>query len=121
MISQAEIGAKGEAIATKYLRRNGFMIRDLNWRNGRYEIDIIAERWGVVHFVEVKTRKKGGWSSPEDAITSAKFASLRKAASAYLASHAITGEHQFDLVAIDMDGDNPSDIRYVENAMQSAW
>ncbi len=121
MTQAATIGAKGERIAVAYLRKNGFLIRELNWRNGRYEIDIIAERWGVIHFVEVKSRKAGGWISPEESINQNKFNALRRAASAYLAINFLRGEHQFDLVAIDMEGDTPSDVRYIENAMQSSW
>lgn len=121
MIDSATIGLIGEKAATKYLRRNGFLIRELNWRNGRYEIDIIAEKWGVVHFVEVKTRTKGGWSSPEMAFTTHKFESLRKAAAQYLGLHHFRGEHQFDLIAVEMEGETVSEIRYIEKAMQSTW
>ncbi len=117
----ATIGAIGEAEAIRYLRRNGFLIREQNWRNGRYEIDIIAQKWGVIHFVEVKSRKVGGWSTPEQAITREKFHSLSRAASAYLAINAIREEHQFDLIAIDMEGESVADLRYIENAMQSSW
>ncbi len=121
MIEAAIIGARGEKEAVKYLRRNRFLIRELNWRSGRYEIDIIAERWGVLHFVEVKSRKAGGWSSPEEAITAHKFASLRRAASSYMGQHYYKGEHQFDLIAIEMDGETLADLRYIEKAMQSEW
>ncbi|MFI3323607.1 MAG: YraN family protein [Rikenellaceae bacterium] len=118
---RATIGEVGERAAVAYLRSNGFMIRERNWRNGRYEIDIIAERWGVIHFVEVKSRKVDGWSTPEQAIDKHKFESLRRAAAAYLGINAIRGEHQFDLVAVDMQGEEPVAVRFTENAMQSAW
>ncbi len=121
MEQKGQIGAAGEKRAIAHLRANGFLIRERNWRNGRYEIDIIAERWGVIHFVEVKSRKVGGWSTPEQAITKHKFESLRHAAAAYLGLNAIRGEHQFDLIAVDMDGQTPVDVRHIENAMQSTW
>ncbi|MFI3332392.1 MAG: YraN family protein [Rikenellaceae bacterium] len=121
MTEAAIIGARGEKEAVRYLRRNKFLIRELNWRSSRYEIDIIAERWGVLHFVEVKCRKAGGWSSPEEAITEHKFASLRRAAASYLGQYYFRGEHQFDLIAVEMDGDRLVDLRYIENAMQSRW
>lgn len=121
MNETALTGALGERAAVKYLRRKGFLIQELNWRCGRYEIDIIAERWGVIHFVEVKTRKAGGLTTPEEAITAHKFASLSKAAAAYLAYKRVRGEHQFDLVAVDIDDENIVDIRYIENAMESSW
>ncbi len=117
----AEIGAKGERIAVKYLRQNGFLIRDLNWRCGRYELDIVAERLGVIHFVEVKTRSSSGWCTPESAMTKSQFKSMRHAAIAYLAQIRFRGEHQFDLIAVEMQGDEPLDVRYIEKAMQSSW
>ncbi len=115
------IGAKGEDFATSWLRKNGFYIRERNWRNGRYEIDIIAERWDTIHFIEVKTRSVNGWSSPEDAITINKFNSLKRAATAYLAFFGITSEFQFDLIAIDVDSLGEMKLRYIENAMESRW
>ncbi len=121
MNQAATIGTIGERAAVTYLRGKGFLIRELNWRNGRYEIDIIAEKWGVIHFVEVKSRKAGGWSSPEDAITDKKFNSLRRAAAAYLGINAHRGEHQFDLIAVEMEGEKPLEVRYIENAMQTNW
>ncbi len=121
MRDSALIGAQGEAEAVDYLRRKGFYIRERNWRNGRYEIDIIAEKWGVIHFVEVKTRKAGGWTTPEQSITREKFASLRHAASAYLGIVHHRGEHQFDVIAIEMLDMKVIELRYIEKAMHSSW
>ncbi len=121
MNDKAAIGAAGEKAAIAYLRKNGFMIRDKNWRAGRYEIDIIAEKWGVIHFVEVKSRAAGGWCRPEDAINRDKFRAVSRAAAAYLGINAIRGEHQFDLIAVEMEGLSPIEVRYIEKAMQSSW
>ncbi len=120
-MNSAIVGVNGERAAVKYLRRNGFLIRECNYRNGRYEIDIIAERWGVIHFVEVKSRQLDGLTTPEQSIDEHKFASLRRAASLYLAQNRVRGEYQFDLVAVDMDGVEPINVRYIEKAMQSHW
>ncbi len=117
----AEIGALGEQLATDYLRTNGFYIRDRNWRAGRYEIDIIAERWDCVHFVEVKCRKAGGYTTPESAITPNKFQALTHAASAYISSFGIEQEVQFDLIAIDLYDDDSTELRYIEHAMEFRW
>lgn len=117
----ATIGAIGEQAAVDFLRSNGFYIRERNWRNGRYEIDIIAEKWGEIHFVEVKSRKAGGWSTPEMAFTRQKFDALRHAATAYLGMIAYHGEHQFDLIAIEMLEMKVVELRYIEKAMQSSW
>ncbi len=117
----SQIGTLGEQAAVDFLRSKGFYIRERNWRNGRYEIDIIAEKWGEIHFVEVKTRKAGGWSTPEMAITREKFNSLRHAAAAYLGMISHRGEHQFDLIAVEMLEMKVVELRYIEKAMQSSW
>ena len=39
-----DIGKMGEQIATKYLITKGYIIRNVNWRINRLEIDIVAEK-----------------------------------------------------------------------------
>jgi len=120
MNERAQIGAEGERLAAEWLREHGFRILHTNWRRGRYELDIVAAREGTVHFVEVKCRKGEGLTTPEEAITRAKFAALSKAAQAYIALYGVGGEVQFDLVAVEHDGGRWT-VRYVPNAMYSSW
>lgn len=121
METNAEIGARGERIATDWLRSRGFLIEERNWRNGRYEIDIIARRWDEIHFVEVKTRMAGGWTTHEQAIDPKKFRSLRRAAALYLALHPSPETPQFDLCAVETRPDGTYEVRFTENAMESHW
>ena len=114
-IIQAEIGARGEDIATEWLRERGYYIVERNWRVGRYEMDIIAEHYDTLHFVEVKTRRKGGWQSAYDSIDEQKTRSLRRAAMAYRSMHRIRHNIQFDLIAITVYDDNSTSLEYVEN------
>ncbi len=53
--SRKEIGAFGERVAAEYLRRHGFKIIDRNIARKTGELDLIAEKTGTLHFVEVKT------------------------------------------------------------------
>ena len=121
MKSTLEIGQHGEDIAVEYLRCNGYMIAARNWRSGRYEIDIVAERRGVTHIVEVRTRRAGALLSPEATITQSKASSMRRAASAYLAQCRIRGEVEFDLLAVDIFPDNSYDVRFVPNVVEFGW
>ena len=121
MTAKQECGAAGEQAAVDWLRDNGFLILERNWRAGRYEIDIIALRWGVLHIIEVKTRRADSLTTPEDAITEHKFRSLRRAASAYIAQHRSQEELQFDLIAVDAFPDGTMQVRFIENAMQCNW
>lgn len=117
----SERGDLGERIAAEWLRGNGFLIMERNWRHGRYEIDIIASRWDTIHFVEVKTRHAGSLTSPEDAITRNKAQALQRAASAYLAGHRLARELQFDLIAVEILPDGTADVRYIANAIEYGW
>ncbi len=120
-MTTAETGRAGERAATDYLRQRGYQIRHLNWRDGRYELDIVAEKDYILHFVEVKTRRAGGLTTPEEALTPRKAAALRRAAQAYLSRYALTYECQFDLAAVDAYDDGSLEVRFTENALELNW
>lgn len=117
----ADTGRRGEQAAVDYLRRAGFSILERNWRSGRYELDIVARRWDELHFVEVKTRRAGGLTTPEEALTPRKFAALRRAAMAYMAQRGVRLEPQFDLAAVDLMPDGRLNVRFAERAMECNW
>ena len=121
MNSKAEIGRHGEEAAIAFLRKQGFLICDKNWRCGRYEIDIVAQRHGITHFIEVKTRKAGSLITPEEAITPNKVAALHHAIAAYLKQRRTVGEFEIDLIAVDMFPNGECDIRFVPNIAESHW
>ena len=121
MITKAETGRRGEDIAVGYLRQNGYLICATNWRQGRYEIDIVAQKMGVVHFVEVKTRNALSLATPEQAVTKTKISALHRAASAYLAKNRVVGDVQFDLLAVDIFPDSTFDVRFIENIAEFGW
>lgn len=108
------IGAAGEDAAVDWLRAEGYYICERNWRAGRYEIDIIAQRWDEVHFVEVKTRRSQGWIAPEQAVDATKIRALRRAATAYAARHRLSRyQLRFDLIAIETHPDGQRELRFV--------
>lgn len=50
-----EVGQIGENCATTYLERHGYKVIDRNYRKKYGEIDIVATKQGILHFVEVKS------------------------------------------------------------------
>lgn len=50
-----KIGKIGEDIAIKYLENKGFGILDRNYLKKYGEIDIVAQKWEIIHFIEVKS------------------------------------------------------------------
>ena len=121
MGTTAETGRAGERAAVEYLRGAGYEICALNWRSGRYELDIVARKAGTVHFVEVNTRRVGSLTPPEAAITPRKFRALTRAAVRYLAATGGQEEAQFDLAAVDVMPDGRMEVRLVEQAMEYNW
>lgn len=120
-MTTAETGALGERAAAEYLRSRGYEICALNWRDGRYELDIVARKEWVLHFVEVKTRRRGSLTAPEEAITPQKFRALRRAAGSYLARTHWQEEFQFDLAAVEVAPDGSTEVRFIERAMECHW
>lgn len=116
-----QTGQLGEELATRWLLGEGFSLLHRNWRCGRYELDLVASKQGVLHIVEVKTRRKGALTSPEQALDRRKSQSLVRAARAYLAQHPFVGEVQFDLIAVEIDPAGPPLLRYIEQTVELHW
>ncbi len=53
--TRKEVGALGEKAAAEYFKRHGFSIRDRNVARKTGELDLIMEKDGTLHFIEVKT------------------------------------------------------------------
>lgn len=117
-----EIGQKGEDAAARYLIENGFEILHRNWRSGRYELGHHGPgRDGILHVVEVKCRKAGGLTHPEEAMTRTKFNRLLHAARHYVALYGLDVDTQFDLIAVDYTPDGAYELRYIPEVMQTRW
>lgn len=114
-------GQRGEQAVVDWLRQHGFMIVERNWREAHREIDIIATRYGVLHFVEVKSRRTGSMQSGEEAIDETKCRALRRIAQSYMRQHRILGDVQFDVAAVDVASDGTCDVRYIEQAIEYGW
>jgi len=81
------LGRRGEDLAAKHLRREGYCILERNVRLGRNEIDIIAREGDTVAFVEVKTRLTGAFADPEVNVDFWKRRAIRRAARIYMTRH----------------------------------
>lgn len=121
MNTTSKTGFEGEEAAARWLLDNGYSLRHRNWRQGRYELDIVAEKRGGLHFVEVKTRSREGLTPPEQALDYRKTRALVRAANAYLAQNPFHGEVQFDLMAVETAPEGVVEVRYIENAVELHW
>ncbi len=94
------LGAAGEAAAARWLIRRGWRVLAVRWRGGGGEIDIVAERRGVVAACEVKTRTSADPHAPP--IAPAQRRRLAGAAQAWLARHPQYADHAVrpDLIVV---------------------
>ncbi len=99
--SKRTIGAEGEVLAAKFLKKNGYKILQRNYRCKSGEIDIICYDHGIVVFVEVKTRYSDTYGPPELSVTGAKKKQIIKVALQYIAEKKIKEIGlRFDVVSI---------------------
>jgi len=98
---RAELGARGEAVAARYLERRGLVVLDRNWRCREGEIDLVATDGATLVIVEVKTRSGLGYGGPAEAVTRQKLARMRRLAQLWLAAHRMGWvDVRFDVVAV---------------------
>ncbi|RYY56436.1 MAG: YraN family protein [Chitinophagaceae bacterium] len=100
MASHNTLGKLGEILALHWLKDHGFTVLEHNWRFRRYELDVVALKAGVLHFVEVKTRVESPFGHPEDAVGYKKFSRLKSAAQAYINQQPGYRWIQYDILAI---------------------
>ena len=111
------IGKYGEDIAKDFLIKNKFEIIETNYRYSRVaEIDIIASKKDVLHFVEVKTRTQEFFGSPLEAITPNQLKQIFSCASEYMSkSKKRYRKYQIDAIGIVLDGKEIKKIDFIEN------
>jgi putative endonuclease len=94
------LGRHGETIAAWFLRLRGYRIRDMRVKTKVGEIDIVAERFGVTAFVEVKTRTRT--TGDFDPLLAVDRARIIRAAQMYVARHPALAERtlRFDIILL---------------------
>jgi len=101
------IGFAAEDLASRYLLEHGFLLLERNFTTKFGEIDIIAKKDGILHFIEVKYSKK---YDPLERITPAKLAKLYKTIDLYLLQKELDLPYQLDALIIQDEA-----IDFIEN------
>lgn len=113
-------GRKGEDRATAFFVSRGFRIIERNWSCRMGEIDVVCEKDGMTHFVEVKTRRSRVYGNPEESITEGKQQRLRRAVIAYMNARQLDWERiRVDALAILAEPGKTPEYHYVEDILQS--
>lgn len=111
------IGSRGEAVARDYLRRQGLVHLESNYRCNPGEIDLVMRHGDTLVFVEVRLRKDSHYGSPLETVSASKQHRLRRAAEHFLLARKIPArqELRFDVVGI-VGVDSSARIDWVQNA-----
>jgi len=125
-----KIGKIGEDTACKFLMKHGFSIIMRNYLKKWGEIDIIAEKNKVIHFVEVKTVSRENvrdvthetlneYNRPEENIHPWKIKRLSRVIQTYILDKELENiEWQFDILAVFLDLKNKeARVRFTENVV----
>jgi putative endonuclease len=106
-----ETGNKGELLCARYLKSQGFALIAMNYRKKWGEIDVIAQKSNIIHFVEVKTVSyetkadleyavtHGTWR-PEDNVHQSKLIKLSRVIQSWIIEYKWSGDFQIDVAAI---------------------
>lgn len=118
MAQHNDFGQISEDRAAAYLMARGYTIRDRNWRLGHKEIDIVAQKDGILAIVEVKARRNEQYGTAIEAVTDDKILKTVQAASAYVRYHRLDLTVRFDIIALTGEPGHQS-IEHIENAFHS--
>ena len=116
MAAHNELGKKGEELAAAHLLAEGYAIRHRNWRCAHKELDIVAEKDGLLVVVEVKTRSADFWLEPEMAVNRKKIQRLVTAADAYVRLFNLDSPVRFDIITLVKDAEGYHIREHIEDA-----
>ncbi len=110
--AKRQLGNLGEDVACEFLVGKGFVIIERNHLRSWGEIDIIAEKAGIVRFIEVKsvtrenlsdvTREKDDYR-PEEQVHPAKLRKIARTAEMYMNAKGDSREYQIDVIGVFID------------------
>ncbi len=114
------LGDLGEGIACRFLEKRGFQIIERNYLKKWGEIDIVAKKGELMHFIEVKsvshvTAGSSGYR-PEDNVHPWKIKRLYRTIETYLLHKKLDCDWQLDLITVKMDMDTrKAHVELIEN------
>lgn len=114
-----KLGDIGENIACDFLKKRGFEIIERNYLRKWGEIDIVAKKSNIIHFIEVKsvTHATSGYR-PEDNMHPWKLKRLSRAIQTYLLDRELDCDWHLDLITVKIDQKNrKARVELIENVI----
>src|SRR5512140_692288 len=113
------LGEECDRITEAWLVQRGWRILDRRFRSGHRDLDLVAEREGIVAFVEVKARRGRSFGHPVEAVNWRKQREMTRSAWVWIARYGgAKQEFRFDVVGVLMD-ESGTRVRHVENAFRA--
>ncbi|NER09670.1 putative endonuclease [Muriicola jejuensis] len=97
---QNVLGRKGEDLAAGWLTERGYIILRRNYRFGKAEIDLLAQKGDILAVVEVKMRRAGHLQPLDLSIGQKKRNLLIQAADHYVLENLLDVDVRFDIIYI---------------------
>ncbi|MDR0904284.1 MAG: YraN family protein [Ruminococcus sp.] len=122
MAENHELGRYGEELTARFLTKYGFEILDRNYRIRGGEIDIIARRYDVIVFTEVKTRHfshEYQYGTALESIDKWKRRHIIKTAERWIYTHSRYSNdftYRFDVSVITVYPDGKCKLSYLKSA-----
>ena len=114
-----DFGSLGEELACQYLTENEYRLLERNWRKGHLEVDIIADHYGEIVFVEVKARQhETDLNTALGAVDLKKKTNIIEAAEAYLLYNGIDAPCRFDVITV-VGQEPPYEVRHYRDVYSS--
>ena len=119
------LGARGERLARRWLKKRGLKILATNYRCPAGEVDLIIldrstrKESGAetIAIVEVKTRSSDLHTAPQSAVDAEKRRRLQKVANYYLATRDAAGCNlRFDIVAVVIPPGGKPEVTHIQAA-----
>jgi putative endonuclease len=117
---EAVNGRLGEDLAHRFLRRRGYTIVARNYRPpaGGGELDLVAWDGESLVFVEVKTRARTDFGTPDAAVDREKKIHIDRAARDYARRAGVAWERvRFDVVSVMLD--DPPRLELCQDAFRA--
>jgi putative endonuclease len=115
MASHNDLGKKGESLAVTWLGQEGYELLFRNWRYAHYEVDIIAQKNNILHFIEVKARSNMQFGYPEESVNEKKLQNLMNAADAFLHQFPQWKRIQYNILSIIIKTDSLHEYFLIED------
>ena len=113
------LGKEGERLAALYLKKQGLVVIERNYRTRSGEIDLVARDKKELVFVEVKTRSGTDFGTALEAVDTRKCRQIIRVAQEYLLRQdGFDQPIRFDVIGILL-GDKPQ-FEHIKNAFDAS-